>query len=58
MTLELAEDITATIHVWVVPVREGYAEGQVIPSAPPEDLAPQAAAEETSEEGQSETPAE
>ena len=34
VTLEFADDITATIHVWVVPVREGGEEGEVTASAP------------------------
>lgn len=34
VTLELAEDITAVIHVWVVPVHEGSEEGEVTPAAP------------------------
>lgn len=45
VTLRFAEEVTATIHVWIVPIREEGAEGQ-----PPE--APQApAAEAASEEG-------
>lgn len=55
VALELAEDITATIHVWVVPVRDGYAEGQVLASAPPEELLPQPAPEEAAPVTESQT---
>ncbi len=41
VTLEFADDITATIHVWVVPVREGGAEGEVTASAPQTTSAPE-----------------
>lgn len=34
VTLEFADDITATIHVWVVPVRDGGEEGEVTSAAP------------------------
>ncbi|MBN1943947.1 MAG: 50S ribosomal protein L9 [Phycisphaerae bacterium] len=50
VTLELAEDITAVIHVWVVPVREGGEEGQVTPSAPPAEELPAAPVVEATEE--------
>jgi large subunit ribosomal protein L9 len=55
VALELAEDITATIHVWVVPVREGGEEGEVTPSAPE---TPAEAPAEPSAETTEETPAE
>ena len=50
VTLEFDNEITATVHVWVVPVREGGMEGEVGTVPPPEASAPA----EPSSEGETE----